>query len=226
MRVKRKDGKIPFWIQVTAIILVGVIASLSVVLYFQDKNAERFTVTFAYADGTSIEKKQVKAGKGVFPPIIETNGVFRGWDMAINEVTQNVETHPMIYTIVEDNLFYFDSVYVKEGKRFTVDLFVAGNVNISNGELLLEYDPEVIEYKKYDGLDLSNIEKTEDGQLSIEFNSKSVLSEKTELAKITFYAKKKDVYATQIDLISKETKVVSNKSEVVVDNATINNNIY
>lgn len=209
-----------------AIILVGVIATLSVVFYFQDKNTERYTVTFAYSDGTLIEKKQVKAGKGVFPPNIETNDVFRGWDMEINEVTQDIEAHPMIYTIVEDNLFYFDSVYVKEGKRFIVDLFVAGNVNVSKGEILLEYDPEVIEYKKYDGLELSIIEKPEDGQLSIKFNSNSVLSKKTELAKITFYAKKKDVYATQINLISKETKVVSDKDEVVVDNATINNKIF
>lgn len=218
--------KIPFWIQITAILLIGVLSSISIATYFLDKKAERYTVTFAYGDGTIIEEKQVKSGEGVLPPVFETNNVFRGWSAAINKVENDIEVHPAMYTIEEDNLFYFDSVYVKEGKKFTLDLYVAGNVNVSSGELKLEYDPDVAEYKKFEGSNISSVEETESGKLTIRFNSNTVLTNKTLLVQVTFKAKKMDVLSTEITLTGKEIKTVENGGERSADYATINNNIY
>lgn len=226
MRLKSKGRKIPFWVQILSIVLAGILATVGVVFYFQDKKIERYTVTFAYGDGTVIEKKEVKSGQGVFPPAVETNGVFRGWSGAINQVKQNIEVHPQIYDIVEQNLFYFDSQYVKEGKKFTLDIYVGGTVSVSSGVLTLEYDPKVISYKSYDGLNFSSVEKTEDGKLLIKFDSDDLLKEKTKLASVTLYAKKQDVYATQVNLSGKEVKVLSGGSEKQADFATINNKIY
>lgn len=114
---KRKIG-IPFWVQILAILLVGVLASGVVLLLAPDKQQTapqetvvQHTVTFAYQDGTVIETKTVEEGKGVFPPVLETNGVFRGWSAGFNAVKADIEVHPVFYNIKEENLFYFDSVY-------------------------------------------------------------------------------------------------------------------
>lgn len=225
MRIKGKDKKIPFWMQILAILLVGIIASLSVSFYFQDKKAEKYTVTFAYDDGTIIEEKQVKKGFGVLPPEINTDKVFRGWNSTINNVTQNIEVHPDLYNITEDNLFYFNSIYVKEGKKFTIDLYVAGNVSVSSGSLFLEYDTDVLTYKKYEGYGLSDLADS-NGKINVEFESSSTITKKTKLISITFYAKKMDALSTEIVLKSNKVLTIQNGGEIIADNATINNKIF
>jgi len=135
---------IPFWLQIVAILMAGALVSLGIWLYAKVTSSnnggsnESFTVTFAYGDGSIIAQNEVKSGKGVLPPIPKTDAVFRGWDIAIDNVTSNIEAHPMLYTIVEDNLFYFNSVYVQEGKDVTILLRLGGNVNVSSGKLTLE----------------------------------------------------------------------------------------
>ena len=237
MRKNKRKISIPFWIQISAILIVGVLVSGIILLVAPNKhqpapepsseeNAVKHTVTFAYLDGTVIETKTVGEGKGVFPPVLETNGVFRGWSAGFNAVKADIEVHPIFYNIKEENLFYFDSVYVKEDTEFTLDLYVGGKVNLSSGTITLSYDPDVLEYKSADGLDVGEIAESKAGELTITFSSASPLKEKTLISQIKFYAKKKDAYSTQINLTAKDGLVVTNGDEFPATYATINNKIY
>lgn len=237
MKNHKNKISIPFGIQIFAILLVGVIASIIVLLFAPNKrqpapettlgaNVIKHTVTFAYLDSTIIETKTVEEGKGIFPPTLETDGVFRGWSAGFNAVKADIEVHPVFYNIKEENLFYFDSVYVKEDTVFTLDLYVGGKVNLSSGAITLSYDPDVLEYKSADGLDVGEISETKSGELTIKLNSKVALKEKTLISQIKFYAKKKDAYSTQINLTAKDGLVVTNGDEFPANFATINNKIY
>ncbi len=221
-----KKKKFPLWAQVVAILLAGVIASGAVYLIVKDKTAERFTVTFAESNGEIIEQKEVKKGSGVFPPVLTNDGVFRGWSAGFNMVESDIEVHPIFYDIVEDNLFYFDSVYAKEGKSFTLDLYIAGNVNVSSGTIKLTFDPDVMKYKKAQSDDLCEIKEDKAGELTIGFSSKKAITKKTLLGEIMFYAKRADAYASEIQLSASDVILVANGKEQKADFATINNKIY
>ena len=225
MADKKKKG-VSLLFQIVAILLIGIIASSGTYLFIQDKNRERFTVTFAYGNGEIIEQKVVKSGNGVIPPDCDTEAVFRGWDKTINHVSADMEVHPSFYKIVEDNLFYFDSVYAQEGRKFSIDLMLAGKVNISNGELTLKYDEKVMRYMSFDSSKTIEIAKTKPGEIVVRFSGDDILTEKTKLAQITFYAKRKDVKYSQITLSANEANVWFNGEEIPADCATINNNIY
>lgn len=222
---KKKKG-LSLLLQIVAILLIGIVASVGTYWFIQDKNRERFTVTFAYGNGEIIEQKVVKSGNGVIPPDFDTDCVFRGWDRIINNVSADMEVHPLLYYIVEDNLFYFDSVYAREGRRFSIDLILAGKVNVSNSELILEYDEEVIEYKSFEPNEAIEITQTDPGKLIVRFSGSNILTQKTKLAQITFYAKRKDVKDSQITLSASKANVVINGEEIPADCATINNKIY
>ncbi len=209
-----------------AILLAGMLVSVGVFFYIQDSKIERFTVTFADGNGNVIEEKVVKSGKGVIPPAFDTDLVFRGWDVTLNNVTSDIEAHPSFYRIVEDNLIYFNSIYVREGKNFSIDLMLSGKVNISEGEFKLNFDNEVMTYKKYDGHGITKVEETNPGELTISFNSDEALTEKTSLAKIEFYAEKKNVNYTQVNLKADKANLIINGDKKFADCATINNNIY
>lgn len=237
MQKNKRKMSIPFWIQILAILLVGVLASGVVLLFAPEKpqptpetppetNVVKHTITFAYLDGTVIETKTVEEGKGVFPPILETNGVFRGWSAGFNAVKADVEVHPIFYDIKEENLFYFDSVYVKEDTEFALDLYVGGKVNLSSGTITLSYDPDVLEFKNADGMESLDVSAYKDGELTITFSSDTPLNEKTLISQLTFYAKKKDAYSTQVNLSANNAVIVSDDKETTVNCATINNKIY
>lgn len=244
LKRRKKKTQIPFWIQILAILLVGVLASVIVLFVVPSLNYNNeepgttetstqpdtgdgeYTVTFAYQNGTVIEKKTVTKGKGVFPPMPKGDDVFRGWSGAFNSVQSDVEVHPIFHSITEDNLFYFNSVYVQEGEEFTLDVYVGGRVNVSSGKLTLNYDPEVLEYKHSDDNGISSVSETKAGELVINFSSDTNFDEKTMLSQITFFAKEKDAYATQVDLSAKDVKVLSGGQEMSADFATINNKIY
>ena len=119
---KKKRKPLPFWAQIMLILICGAIVGGAVygtIRYVKWRQYEDslpiYTVTFAYQDGTTIETKQVKEGRGVFPPDFDSHGVFQGWSKPINNVKADTEVHPLYYTIADENLFCFDSVYVKEG---------------------------------------------------------------------------------------------------------------
>ena len=234
---KTKESKrrinIPFWAQILAILLVGIIVSGVILLFAWKKqqaepeeNILKHTVTFAYPDGSVIERKDVVEGKGVFPPSIETNGVFRGWSAGFNAVKSDIEVHPVVYFIKEENLFYFDSVYVKEDTEFTLDLYVGGSVNFSSGNITLTYDSDVLEYKKSDGIENLDVSESKDGELTIKINSSTPLKEKTLIGQLTFYAKKKDAYSTQINLTARDVQFIADGRAQTANCATINNKIY
>lgn len=225
--MKEKKKRFPLWAQVVSILLIGVLASGAVWLIAHDRKIERHIVTFAFDDGTIIEKKEVKDGQGVYPPSLKLeNTVFRGWSCPINNVTQDIEAHPMTYGIIEDNLFYIDSAYVKEGKKVKLPLLLGGKVNVNFGELTVEYDPEVLTFKKADNNDLCTVQESSSGILTIPFSSEEVLKQKTQLTCLEFYAKKKDVYATEIILSGNKVSIVANGKETPADFATINNKVY
>lgn len=154
MEKKHKKGHLPIWAQLLLIILCGVIASVGAYYLTQKKIAAtreaqkpRYTVTFAYQNGSPIATRQVKEGCGTFPPDIETNGVFQGWNGAFNEVMADIEVHPMCYELNGDeNLFCFNAVYAQEGTDFAFDLRLSGNVNISKAQIEIEFDSEVMDY--------------------------------------------------------------------------------
>ncbi len=225
--------KIPFWLQITSILLAGVIVSISV-FFIIDYVGERkknealgtHTVTFAYSDGTIIETKEVSHGKGIFPPTLKEKGVFRGWSAGFNIVVSDIEVHPIYHNIAESNLFYFDSVYVKEGEKFSIDVCVGGTVSVSSGELILEYDPDVLKFQKTNDKDDSVNVVHSKGKITIAFNYAEPLKAESVLSKLQFKAKKKDVYSTELLLKAVDMKVVSEGKETPVECATLNNKIF
>ena len=226
MKDKEKT-RFPLWVQVVSILLVGVLASGAVWMIARDRKIERHMVTFAYDDGTVIEKKEVRDGQGVFPPKLDLeNTVFRGWNCAINNVTQDIEAHPSLYSIVEDNLFYIESAYVQEGKTVSLPVMLGGWVNVSSGELTVKYDPEVLTFKKAKGSELCAVKESSSGVLTITFSSDDAITQATQLASLVFYAKKKDVYTTEIVLSGSKVTVAANGKEAPADFATINNEIF
>lgn len=226
---QNKKRKIPFWLQIVLILAVGAAASVIVLLLIRSRSSDiekgdTFTVTFRNQDGTMIEQKEAELGKGVEPPQYIGEEIFRGWSTAINNITADTEAHPLLYTIVENNLFYFDSVYAREGCEFSLDLFVGGNVNVSSGELLIEYDPDVLKYQKTTGL--CTAREDEVGVLQLSFSESDPIREKTQLAGIVFTAKEKDAYATKLLLSGDNVMLQENGEESIVDFATINNKVF
>lgn len=235
---KKQKKKCPFWLQILIIVGLGAIVSGAVFFIIfsikntnnknetSDTNTEKHTVTFAEQDGTVIETKTVSEGKGVFPPECKTGMVFRGWSGAFNNVTADTEVHPQFMEISDDNLFYFNSVYVQEGKEFTVDVKLGGKVKLSSATLSISYDPEVMEFVKSEDERVCNIAKKEDGELTLSLQSDSAITEATQLSALTFKAKEKDVYATQIDLSCTDGKYIEKGAEKPATTATLNNKIY
>lgn len=233
----RKEKKTtPFWIQVALILLAGVLLSLGIWMYSnslhndseQEHESKSFKVTFAAGDGAVIAEKNAEREKGVLPPEIEIGEgtVFRGWDNRINCIRADIETHPILYPIKESNLFYFNSEYVFEGEDFELELLLGGNVNISSGELNIEYDPEVLTFIDADESECCRAKLTENGTITVTLNSESVLTDSTSLAVLKFHAEEKDAYSTRIDLIGGAFTVREAGKETPIDSATINNNIY
>ena len=234
--MKKENAKrkpIPFWAQIAIILICG--AAIAGAVYgagryvkwrqYED-SLPLYTVTFAYQDGTVIEAKQVKDGRGVFPPDFDAPGVFQGWSKPINEVTADIEVHPLYHTIEDENLFCFDSVYVKEGDEFSIALTLDGEVNISSAELTISYDTDVMEFVGAQNEDRCTVKDGGDGNLILSLQSDTPVVERTTLAEIRFKALKKDVYSSQIDLICKEPKVSQSGVEVPATASTLNNKIY
>lgn len=227
--------EIPFGAQVCLILFCGIVLSAATFCLVRSRpvdesalTAEMHKVTFAYQDGTVIETRKVRDGSGVFPPTFETEGIFRGWNSTINNVMSDMETHPMVYQISSDdeNLFYFDSVYVLEGEEFKIDLMLGGWVNISTATLNIEYDSEVMDYVGSEDSDVCDITMLEAGTIVMDMKSDPPLREKTLLSELTFLAKEKDVCSTQITLSYKDAKLTSNGMEYPATVSTINNEIY
>ena len=227
-KASEKKSRIPFWAQITLILLCGVLCSVAVLLILPEIKKETHVVTFAYGDGTVIGTKEVKDGRGVMPEIYETEDVFRGWSGAINHVTADVEVHPMLYhiTSADENLFYFNSVYVKEGNAFTLDLQLSGAVRISSADLTLEYDPEVMSFVQAEGGAFCSAEESEPGSVKVAFRADTPVTDKTVLAQLTFKTRRKDVLETQIDLIAENANLTQNGKNISVTVSTINNKVY
>ena len=224
---KKEPSGMPFWLQIVLILLFGVLASIGVYIVGRNRNTTTYTVTFAYDDGTIIDQKQVKAGKGVEPPEYVSDMVFRGWNSPINNVQQDMEVHPMFYTISDDvNLFYFNSVYVREGKDCLLDLNLTGEVNLSSAELVLSYDTNVLQFKSENSADICTVKEKEHGTLAITINSDEPVTEKTLISQLKFHAKKADAKWTEIGLKSKGAKIEVNGMEYDIESSTINNKIY
>ena len=228
-----KKIRIPFWLQIVAISLAGVLASgvafwitQEYVSSRQNEELETHTVTFAYLDGTVIETKEVAHGKGTFPPELSNKGVFRGWSAGFNIVENDIEVHPIYYTIKENNLFYFDSVYIQEGKEFSLDVCVGGHVSVSSGELTLRYDPNVLDFLGSDDVKFCTVTESTMGELVICLEGKTAIKTQTLLSQLRFLAKEKDAYSTEITLKASNVKVIADGQEMPADCATINNKVF
>lgn len=230
MSVTEKKGRIPFWLQIVAILLLGVISSAAVriTLHLTEETQPilKHRLTFAEQDGTVLNVVEVTDGKGVVPPEYPCEGVFRGWSGSLNQVTCDKEVHPVVHHISEDNLFYFNSVYVQEGSEFSLDVCLGGRVSLSCGRLTVLYDPEVMKFTGAFPADVCQVSEGEMGELIILFDSELPIKEETILAQLTFQALEKDVYATEIQLRATEVELVTDGQAIPANYATINNNIY
>ena len=203
----QKRKRFPYWLQILIIIGIGIIASgvvFFIVLNIKgtsekkeeiENGSNKHTVTFAYQDGTVIEKKEVSDGKGVFPPEYKTDMIFRGWSGAINEITSDKEVHPQFMEIADDNLFYFNSVYVQEGNDFTIDVKLDGNVKLSSATLSISYDPEVMDFVQSNDEIVCKVSKAKDGELTLLLQSDKPITKATQLSKLTFKTKEKDEHS-------------------------------
>lgn len=210
-----------------AIVGAGVYGTVRYIRWRQyEDSLPVYTVTFAYQDGSVIETKQAKEGRGVYPPDLDAPGVFQGWSKPINNITADTEVHPLYYSIADENLFCFDSVYVKEGEEFAIELILTGEVNISSAELTVSYDTDVMEFVGSSEDNYCTISNEGDGNLTVCMNSDEPLKEATLLSEIRFKALKKDVYSSQIDLICKSAKVSQSGADVPATVSTLNNKVY
>ena len=228
-----KKLRIPFWLQILSIFLAGILASgvafwmaQEYVSNRQNEKMEKHTVTFAYQDGTVIETKEVTHGKGVYPPKLADKGVFRGWSSGFNIVEADVEAHPVYHTITENNLFYFNSVYVQEGNTFFLNLCVGGNVSVSSGELTLMYDTEVLDFLESKETQQCMVAEPTKGKLVIQIESDITIRTETLISQLQFLAKEKDVYSTELVLKASNMKVFADGQEIPSDCATINNKVF
>lgn len=226
-------NKIPFWLQIVAILLVGVLASgvafgiaRNIVSKKQYEALEKHTVTFAYLDGTIIETREVPHGMGTYPPELAEEGVFRGWSSGFNAVTADIEVHPVYHKIAENNLFYFDSVYVQEGKKFSLDVNVAGHVSVSSGVLTLEYDTNVLEFLESKNMEGCSVTEEAKGELRLSFAGAEPIKTETLLSQLYFYAREKDAYATEVLMKAFDMKTIVDGQEIPADCATINNKVF
>ncbi len=223
---KEKRIRIPFWLQILGILSLGVLASIAVWLAAPRPELPKHTVTFAYLDGTVIETVEVEEGKGVYPPELPDEGVFRGWSKPFNAVTEDVEAHPRFHSIAENNLFYFHAVYVEEGTDFDLELYVGGSVSISSGELTVLYDPAVLTYQKAASLEGCEVTQVQSGELLVKFHRDTPLKEETLLSQLVFHAEEKDAYSTELVLQAENMKIAANGEQLPADCATINNKVY
>ena len=228
-----KKLRIPFCLQILSIFLAGILASglafwiaQEYVSNRQNEKMEKHTVTFAYQDGTVIETKEVTHGKGVYPPKLADKGVFRGWSSGFNIVEADVEAHPVYHTITENNLFYFNSVYVQEGNTFFLNLCVGGNVSVSSGELTLMYDTEVLDFLESKETQQCMVAEPTKGKLVIQIESDITIRTETLISQLQFLAKEKDVYSTELVLKASNMKVFADGQEIPSDCATINNKVF
>ncbi len=235
----KKKEPIPFWLQITLIILCGVILSAVVLLILRGRNAADqqkpeptpdnavYTVTFAWQDGTVIDTCTAHGGKGVIPPELETDAIFRGWSGAVNNVRSDIEVHPMLYHgDADENLFCFDTLYVLEGTDFTIDLNLTGRVGLSHAELKISYDPQVMDYFAADPAVCCTVTEEAPGQLLLVLHSETPIREPLRLAGLTFAAKPEDVYSTQISLSCSGAYYLQGKEEIPATVSTLNNQIY
>lgn len=229
----KKSRSIPFWGQIVIILLCGVAISGAVygaIRYIKwrqyEESLPKYTVTFAYQNGDVIATKQTKAGRGVLPPILDSSRVFQGWSKPINNVMADMEVHPLYYSIEDENLFCFDSVYVREGDEFTITVLLTGKVNISSAELSIEYDPDVMTFIEADSSDLCTVSCLKDGKLTLLLRSEKPIVDTMTLSDIKFKAQQHDVYSSQIDFICKEAKVNQSGVEVPATASTLNNKIF
>lgn len=237
--------QIPFWLEIVLILFLGVIASAAVYIVGSStrtatsesaQSSERWEdtidptrvhkVRFAYSDGTVIAEADVHEGKGVVPPPLETDAVFRGWSSQIGRVLSDKEVHPMFYSIVEENLFYFNSAYVLNGTDFSLPIILSGNVNISAGELTIRYDAQVLHYQDAACMDGCTVHMKEEGTLILSFETSDVLTEKTILGILDFNADGADVISTDVLLEANRGRIQTDDAEKPVVFSTINNKVY
>lgn len=232
---QNKGERIPFPLQIALILLCGVVLSVLAVVGIRGRTPDEmpdpdsdqvYWVTFAQPDGTVIERKPTHKGKGVVPPEYGTEGVFRGWSSSFNMVTADVETHPMVYQVADENLFCFDSVYVQEGDSFEICLNLVGAVNISSADLTIEYDPLVMEYTGSENAGYCVVNEETPGTLSLELRSEIPIREAVRLSELTFFAKPENVYSTQITLHCANAKLSTSGGEAPVTVSTLNNQIF
>ena len=230
----KKRKSLPFWAQILIILICGAIVGGAVygtIRYIQwvqyEDSLPLYTVTFAYQNGEVIATKQVKEGRGVYPPEFNASGiVFQGWSKPINNINADIEVHPLYYPVSDENLFCFDAVYVKEGEEFTIKLMLTGNVNISSAELTVSFDTNVMEFVGLTGENRCTVSNEGDGKLLISLKSDEPIKAETLLSEIKFKALKKDVYSSQIELSCKNAKLSKSGVDVPATVSTLNNKIY
>ncbi len=151
MKKSYSSGKSLYIILSLIIFLLGIAVSVTIiVLKINSKSTgNKFTVTFFDANDNKFEIVKVKEGDAAKPkkqlPEVQ-NAVFKGWDRYINNVTNNLEVHPIYQSVTSDyNAFYIDTYYASEGEELSVNLKLGGIITVTTATIGIAYDEQVLE---------------------------------------------------------------------------------
>lgn len=173
MKKSNSSGKSLYIILSLIIFLLGIAVSITIiVLKINAKSTgNKFTVTFFDANDNKFEIVKVKEGDAAKPkkqlPEVQ-NAVFKGWDRYINNVTNNLEVHPIYQSVTSDyNAFYIDTYYASEGEELSVNLKLGGIITVTTATIGIAYDEQVLDLIKVNDSDYLSEISADEGYIKL-----------------------------------------------------------
>ena len=79
---------------------------------------------------------------------------FAGWDEPLDNITHDVDVHPIVEDISEkENVIFGDAVYVKQGDDVAYTIELGSQTEIAALELIIHYDSDELSYRGCQNLD-------------------------------------------------------------------------
>jgi len=151
-----------------------------------------YTVTFICNDWVVVEQK-VKKSDSAIPPAdfdMPEGSVFRGWDNPIDNIREDIIIRAILVSVIEENVFTLDSVYIKSGAAARMPLRLQGQVNLAGFELLITYPTDTLLFRGFDNLDKDMVANcsSENGEIKIAFASGSNVTGVIDICDLVFEA--------------------------------------
>lgn len=187
-------------------------------------------VTFYDWEGGLLEKKTVKQGEPILPPVLERqNFLFKGWTEELYAVAEDMDVYPRGETLEETkNALCADSVYVSGKEPFQVSLRMMGEVDCTDFVITIAYDADLL---TFEGLNSSLATMTVDhdaetGELILTNTGGAHLKSPTELGTLSFRCVKDGGYQTNLPKTVSEIYTDHNGSKVYTDSIAYDTNLY